>query len=123
MAKKIIILERVDKAGESPTYKYVLWAIVPEAFQTYYADEDFESAYADVSNDDLAALRSGAVVEQVGTEKVYSLTATAEELLAELSSPLRAHLNQLQTRVNSFNPHDNYGKYYDGTTWVIPTDE
>ena len=74
--KKIIILENLGT--DRIAYRVCLWGVVPVARQPFYADATKESAYRDASADELAALRSGAVVEHVETFSADPGTSLSE---------------------------------------------
>jgi hypothetical protein len=109
---RIIILERVN-APSDLAYRYVLWADVPAARQRFYADPNAQSAYLDATADDLAALRSGAVVEKVSTY-TWQVGAT----LAQITAQLRAELDAFQDQITNLNLWDRYGTVWDGNSWT-----
>ena len=109
---KIIILDRVN-APSDLAYRYVLWADVPAARQRFFADPNATSAYIDASADDLAALRSGAVVE-----KGCTYTWQAGATLAQITTQLRAELDAFQDQITNLNLWDRYGTVWDGTSWT-----
>jgi hypothetical protein len=110
MARKIIVLEQV---GESGDFRIAFWLDVPEARQPFYADPSAASAFRDAATDEIAAIRSGAVVEHVERfDRPFGGT------LAQLRTALVARHAQLQARVTKDNPWVRYGTSFDGTTWT-----
>jgi len=109
--KQIIILESLGTGRVA--YRVCLWADVPVARQPFYADATKGSAYRDASAGELAALRSGAVVERVETFSADPGTSPAE---------MKARLIQLwqafQDKVANTNPWNNYGGFWDGQSWA-----
>lgn len=112
MAKKIIILEQINLPSDSD-YRYVFWANVPTARQPYYANPDFVSAYKDATTEEIAALRSGSVVEHVDV-----IPRPAGTTLNQLAAALITRFNTYQYQITNWNPYSRFGTYYDGSTWT-----
>ena len=112
MARKIIVLERVDEPSDS-SFRYALWADVPASRQVIYADSLKTSLVSDITAPELAALRAGAVVERVGTAQFPASTT-----LATMKTVLIAAHAAFQADVTSRNAWKYYGTFWDGTTWT-----
>jgi len=112
MARKIIILDRVDEPGDF-NFRYVLWADVPSARQPFYADPLKTSLVKDVTAGELSALRAGQIIETSGTS-TNPASATQNSVKADLI----ARFTVFQAQVNGNNPWKFYGTFWDGTTWT-----
>lgn len=110
--KKIIILEHINFPSDQD-FRYCLWADVPTARQPYYATPTFVSAYKDATAEELTALRSGAVVEQVGV-----IPRQAGATLAQIRTDLIGRFTVFQNSITNYNPYDRYGTSWDGTSWT-----
>jgi hypothetical protein len=111
MAKKIIVLNRDT---ERPiTLRFALWADVPVARQSFYADVSFVSAYRDATPAEMTALRSGAVVERVD-----QIVLPAGTSLAQIRAALITAFTRYQNSVTNDNAFDFYGTSWDGTAWT-----
>lgn len=107
MASKIIILE-TESARQ---IRYAMWADVPVARRPFYAKADFVSAYLSASAGEIAALRSGAVVERVAVERI-------DGNLAAVRTTLEARFAAFQAEITALNSWARYGTVFDGTTWT-----
>lgn len=112
MAKKIIILERLHEPSDM-AFQFVLWAEVPAARQSFYADAEATSAYEQASAAELDAIRTGAV-----TERVESATYPKELPLPQILTKLEALWQRYQDQVNDRNPWLRYGSHWDGESWT-----
>ena len=108
-AKRVIILEQLD----TRTYRYALWADVPLARQTYYANPAASSEWKQATAADVAALASGAVVEHVDHFVVEAGTG-----LPAVRALLQTQWQGFQDRITSDNPWVRYGTFWDGATWT-----
>lgn len=112
VTKRVIVLDAVN--GDTVVaFRYVMWADVPAARQAFYANATKISAYKDISADDLAAIRTGAVAEELGTLKMDT-----GKTLAQARTDLQAMWTAFQDRITNANPWNRYGTYWDGTSWT-----
>lgn len=109
MATRVIVLEKTG-----PTqYRYALWAVVPAARQTFYANAEATSAWKGATQTDVDDLRAGRVVE-----KVDVVTRAPGATLAQVQADLQAAWQAYQDEVTNGNPWVRYGTVWDGTTWT-----
>lgn len=116
MARKIIILESNPPGTGEIAFKYALWADVPAARQTRYADPAFETQVVGATAGEVAALRSGAVVERVAEARWNQGTT-----VAQIQAALVNEFNRFQTQITNTNPWQRYGTSWDGSTWTSVT--
>lgn len=109
MAKQIIILERPDVNR----FTAIFWLSVPSARQAFYANAAATSAYKLADAGELAAIRSGAIVEQ--TEDVSFIAGTTQ---TQIRAALVTKFTTRQAAVDALNPWDKYGSFYDGSAWT-----
>lgn len=116
MAKRIIILDRLPMNGRL-AFNYVLWADVPSARQSFYADANAKSLWTGASVTENAAIASGAVLERAG---VYQdRTANATETIADVRNALQTAWTAFQDEVTNGDVRwSRYGTNWDGTTWT-----
>lgn len=107
---KIILLDR--RYAGTQSFNVAFWCDVPAARQAFYADANKTSAWKDATAEDIAALRSGAVVEIV--EPFLSERGVT---LAQAQTTLQATWTAHQDRVTAHNPWQRYGTTFDGTSW------
>lgn len=112
MAKQIIILERLDEPSDN-SYRYVLWATVPAARVSAYADPAATSAYKDATAPELAAIQAGQIVERAS-----SFSAPAGTTIPQIQTRLIAEWTNFQAQINARNPTVRYGSFWDGTAWT-----
>jgi len=105
----IIILEK-----DSDDFRFVMWADVPAARQTRYADPNKVSAWSGATTQDNSNLKSGAVVETVVTQRTPSGSSQAQ-----IQNFLQDQWTAYQAQINSYNPWVRYGSTWDGTTWTM----
>jgi hypothetical protein len=110
MARKIVILELL---GDSGDYRVAFWLDVAEARRRFFANPDATSVFLDATQDELAAIQSGAVVEMV--ERFDRPAGTTQ---VQLRNALIARHAELQDRITNSNRWNRYGSFYDGTTWT-----
>jgi len=108
----------LDQTPDDPnTYRFAMWADVPAARQSRYASTSTSttfSAWTSASTADTDALKSGAVVEKVASQRV-----PAGSSLAQVEAFLQTQWAAYQATVTSYNPWQRYGSTWDGTTWVV----
>lgn len=113
MAKQIIFLERLNEPSDM-TFRYALWATVPAARVSAYANANATSAFKNASAPELAAIQAGQVVE-----KVDVLEAPAGTTRAQIQARLLTAFNAYQAQINAFNPTAFYGTFFDGSGWTV----
>ena len=114
MAKKIIILSKSSQWVGQTSITYALWADVPAARQTKYAQPlTWVSAYDGADSTELAALRAGQLAERVETTNV-----SASDTVATIKTILISAFNAYQTVITNESKWQFYGTFYDGTTWT-----
>lgn len=112
----VVILKRSTDSNNSPRFDYLLRADVPLARQFAYANANYVSPFVPIAPDidpDVAALRSGAVIEQSGSVAVDP-TMTPGEIQLVLQRLQAA----FQAKVTADKTYVRYGTYFDGTAWV-----
>lgn len=113
--KRIIILEHRNIPSDLD-FGYVMWADVPEARQSFYANATATSAYKSASAEELAALQAGSVVELTG-----ALSSIASRTIQQIQGALIARFNQFQAEITNNNRWVRYGTYWDGSAWTSVT--
>lgn len=108
MAKKIIILEKLDNGR----FKYALWASVPATRQSFYANPNAISSWTGASAQENSDIASGAVVEK--TDVLAIDGQTVNQAMASLRSIWQAY----QDQITAYNPWNKYGSFWDGTSWT-----
>lgn len=108
---RVIILEQ-----SSNDYGYAFWADVPTARQVFYANSSAKSVWTGATIADNDALKSGAVVESVSTQRVPQGTT-----LAQAEAFLQNRWQTFQDFITNDNRWLHYGSNWDGTTWTIVT--
>lgn len=111
--RKIIILNKTDR-GSFFDVSYVLWLTVPVVQQTMRANPNATSSVMNATIDELTAIRSGAVVEEVGVEPYANTTS-----LATIGTSLVNKFNTKQATLNSVVEFAYFGTYWDGSSWAI----
>jgi hypothetical protein len=111
----IIQLERTGMPSDQ-NFRVAFWLDVPAARQSYYADASLTSAFKGITAPELAAIRSGEVIEVVEV-----LPKLASGTVGEWRADAVVRFNQLQTELNNRNPWARYGTRWDGTTWTPVT--
>lgn len=110
MAKKIIVLEKLDN---DLSFKCAFWATVPAARIALYANAIASSQYKNASAPEIAALQDGSIVEKVETFNYAPGTA-----LSVIQSDVIAKFNDFQSYITNFNPFVQYGRFWDGSSWT-----
>jgi hypothetical protein len=106
------------------TWQAALWADVPAARQTFYADPSplppnqaaKTSAWLGATAADNTNLQNGSVTERVITQRVPPGTN-----ISQVENYLQAVWSNFQDSVNNNNPWVHYGSTWDGTTWNVVT--
>lgn len=106
---RIIMLDQDDPQ----TFRYVLWADVPLARQTFYANPSAASAWKEATAEDVAALRSGAVVER--SDKIVMPKGG---MVLQARAILEKNWQGFQDRLTAGAKWTRYGTTWDGTTWA-----
>lgn len=107
----IIMLERTPD-----DVRVALWADVPAARQTFYANINAKSAWVGATTADNTALQNGSVSENVVVQRV-----PPGATLAQVQGFLQTQWQNYQTYINNFNPWNHYGSTWDGITWAMVT--
>jgi hypothetical protein len=110
----IIVLDQTPE--DANTYNFVLWADVPAARQTYYANPNAKSAWSGATTTDNTNLQTGLVAERVFAQRVQAGTT-----LAQIEAFMQTQWQNYQSYVNSYNPWIHYGSTWDGNTWTVLT--
>jgi hypothetical protein len=105
----------LDQHGDDPnTYNVVLWADVPAARQSRYANANAKSAWSGATAADNTDLQTGVMTESLFTQRISAGTA-----LPQIEALLQSAWQNFQNQVNSNNPWVRYGSTWDGTTWTV----
>lgn len=116
MARKIIIMEKLTDSVAVNHYRYALWANVPAARQSFYANATFVSAVIGTNaptTAELNALQGGSVVETV-QDSSWDQSVP----IATVQNDLTTAFNAYQALITAYNPWVRYGTTWDGTTWT-----
>jgi hypothetical protein len=119
---RIIILDRDTSNPALTIWRYVLWADVPVARQSFWGalwtidNPSRPSAWAGASGADNLALQNGEVAEVVQTIERFP-----GDTMAVLQAALQQRSAEFITYVTNYNPWNRYGSTWDGTTWVVTT--
>ena len=107
---RIIVLDQV----EPQTFRVAMWADVPVARQSFYAQPlGSVSAWKDALASDNSNLVSGLVAEEVRTFSVEPGTTLVQARLQ-----MQSLWTQFQSRVTNQNPWARYGATWDGVAWT-----
>ena len=118
-SKRVIVLERLSTketqyGSDTPQFwSYALWADVPAARQSFYANATATSAVRNIAPADLLAIQNGSVVEKVAT-----LQVPKGATIGQLQTALETIWSAYQTEVTNFNPWNRYGTFWDGASWT-----
>lgn len=107
---RIIVLDR----DNDNTYNFLMWADVPAARQSHYANASAVSAWSGAQAADNTALQNGSVVELKTSQRIPTGAS-----LAAIQAFLAAKWTDYQAQINSYNPWQRYGTTWDGTTWTM----
>lgn len=116
MARKIIVLDRTNRSPALVGYRYALWADVPAARQKFCVDAAKTLRVLDPTAQELADFRAGKFLEKI-EEQQWRIGTPVADILASLVAAFGAW----QQYVNTDNPWDRYGSYWDGTSWTAVT--
>jgi hypothetical protein len=97
-------------------YRFLMWADVPSARQSFYASPGAVSAWAGATAADNTALQNGSMTERLTSQRIPSGVG-----IAQIEAFLQSQWNAFQTSVANSNPWLHYGSTWDGTTWSIVT--
>lgn len=111
---RVIILDQPD--GDPSNYNYALWADVPAARQSFYANPSAVSAWKGALAADNTALQNGSVIELVTSQRVPPGSS-----LAQIETFLQNRWQDYQTFITNYNAWSHYGSTWDGTTWTVVT--
>lgn len=111
--RKIIILERINEPSDF-SFKFVFWASVPAARQSFYADATKTSVVKDISGAELTSLRNGEFLEKQDTANYIAGTP-----IATIQADLITKFNTYQAQVTAANPWRYYGTSWDGASWNV----
>jgi hypothetical protein len=109
---RVIVLDQ--PLGNTNAFNVALWADVPTARQSFYANPGAVSAWKGAIAADTTALQNGTMVEQVLPHVMPPGTS-----LAQVEAYLQNQWQNFQTQITNFNPWVHYGSTWDGTTWTI----
>jgi hypothetical protein len=98
------------------TYHIALWADVPVARQTFYANAAAKSVWDGATTTDNTNLQNGSVVETVITQRLPPGTPRAQ-----FEALLQTAWQDYQNRITNVNPWSIYGSTWDGSTWSLVT--
>lgn len=112
MARKIIILDSNPILPGEIAFRYAMWADVPAARQTRYADPTLTSQVTGITAAELTALRNGTVVEKVEEARFGTTT------VANVQALLITRYNTYQAEIAADNRWQRYGTNWDGTSWA-----
>lgn len=113
MARKIIFQERINEPSDF-SFRFVFWASVPAARQTFNADPTETSVVKDVTAAELTAIQNGQIIEQVNT-----VNYPAGTTIASIQADLVNKFNAFQAQVTALNPWKYFGTTWDGTAWTV----
>lgn len=109
---RVIVLER---DAQTDTFRYVLWADVPAARQSFYAQPaGTKSAWKDALPADNTNLENGSVAERVDIQRV-----PPGSTMPQVQAHLETRWNSYQTDINNANPWQRYGTTWDGVAWTV----
>ena len=116
MTQAIIILDQTGMPSDL-NYRVAFWLDVPAARQKFYANPAATSVVLDITAEDLAAIRSGAIHEVVEV-----IPRPAGTPLASVKQAARDRLPALQAEFNRDNRFNRYGtRWTQATGWVDVT--
>ncbi len=110
----VIVLDKNATDTDGNTWNFALWADVPVARQSHYANASLTSAWSGATAADNTALQNGSVVEKVSSQRVPQGTT-----LAQFETFLQNQWTLYQNYITAYNPWIRYGSTWDGTTWTV----
>jgi hypothetical protein len=108
----VIVLDQ--HADDLNTYNVVLWADVPAARQSRYADANAKSVWSGATAADNTNLQTGVMVESTFSQRIPAGTT-----LPQIEAFLQTAWQNFQDRINNTNLWQRYGSTWDGTTWTV----
>lgn len=115
MAERIVILDQVGMPSDL-NYRVAFWLDVPTERQKFYANPAATSVVVGIQAQDLTAIRSGAVKEEV--EIIPQVIGAP---FATVRQAARARAAARQAEFNRDNAFNRYGTYWNGTAWTDVT--
>src|SRR6516164_1423046 len=98
------------------TWQAALWADVPAARQSFYANTGAKSAWSGATAADNTNLQNGSM-----SESVISLRVSPGTTISAVETELQGKWQTFQNDVTNSNPWAHYGSTWDGTTWNVVT--
>ena len=111
MATKLIII--LDKDVRTGLFRCALWADVPLARQSFYANPVAKSIWTGASPAEHAAIAAGQV-----TERVITLQVSDGATVPSLQEELITQQARFQAEIATANPWRRYGTFFDGISWT-----
>jgi hypothetical protein len=112
MAREITILDVTPNDVNDNVARIAFWFYIPVANQV--PAPGASSQWRGASASDIAAIQSGAVIEEVRTI-VFLQNMTLAEIKAYMVTAYNARAAQITAKVN---PNQYYGDFYDGSVWT-----
>ena len=109
---RVVILDQ--HPDDLNTYNVILWADVPAARQSMYADPNAKSAWSGATAADNTNLQNGSMSESHFSQRIPAGTA-----LAQIENFLQNAWTNYQNQITNYNPWQRYGSTWDGTTWTV----
>lgn len=108
ITKRVIILEKLSAAPLA--YRYIMWADVPAARQTFYAAKQasMTSAWKDAAAGDNTAIQNGSV-----TERQELTVMQPGDSINTAMSRLQTIWTAYQAEITAADPWDRYGSFMD----------
>jgi hypothetical protein len=110
MAKKIIVL---DRTGDN-RYTIAFWLQVEADRQQFYGNAETTSSYKLATPEEIADLREGRVVEEMGDFSFEEGTT-----MSDIQAKLVAEYNKRQAKLDAQNRWSRYGTFFDGANWTV----
>ena len=110
--KRVIVLER-RTVGSGLSFRYVLWCDIPLANQSTYTNPTKVSEFRGIGAQDLTDLRAGKFTEIVRVGQWPAATT-----IAVIQTALQLDWQTFQTQVANEATWQQYGRSWDGTTWI-----
>jgi hypothetical protein len=105
----IIILDKT-----TDDFNFVMWADVPVARQSRYANPSATSVWTGATTQDNTDLKAGVFTERVATQRIVPGTP-----MPQIQQFLQNQWSAFQSEINDANPWQRYGSTWDGTTWTV----
>lgn len=113
MARKIIIKERIVK----PTYfevNAVFWLVVPTGRQPFLANANATSAAPSVTTEELNAIKTGAI-----REEIFTFSFPVGTPIGTIGATILSKYNTRQTEFNNDTTYTFYSSFHNGTSWTM----